>query len=81
MNHLAWGGHLAQSYNAIFRTTPTSIGIPFWVTKYPGPKLMKLTRPPALVAEEQYKRLVTGNLRVESAISNRAKFVSSSLYV
>lgn len=81
MNHFAWGGNLHNSCKVIFKTTPVNVAIPFWITKYPGRPLLKHLPPPVIGVEELYSRLPTGNLRVESAITKAAKFVSSSLFI
>lgn len=79
MNHFAWGGHLAQHCNVVFKTSPVSVGILHRATKYPSPTIVRFTHPPVTVFEEIYRRMPTGNLRVESGISGPAKIVNSDL--
>lgn len=71
MNHLANGGALHNSCKVIFKTTPVNVGIPFIMRVYPKP--LKITLPPAVLhPEELFKRLPTGNTRVEAGLTRGA---------
>lgn len=74
INHLAWGGHLRRSCTVVFKTTPVPLGIPFVITKYPPRKnVIKDSSPPVCVPGTIFKRLITGNLRVEAGMTRGAK--------
>lgn len=78
MNQFAWGGPIQNSCKVVFRTTPVNIRIPFLITRFPEPKIKKVTRPPVQGHAEMLRRLPKGNLRAESAFSKPAEIVDAT---
>lgn len=75
MNHLCNGGNLMNSCRITFKTTPVNVGIPWKMIFYPK-RVDTLTRPPVLTHDEQFNRLVTGNMRPESSTTRATEIVN-----